>query len=298
MSSVVCRPIEESDFSQVQAYFALRGDTTMVLQSNLAEAGLRDRGQVKQGTYVGGFLNGKVVSLAAHYWNGRVAFDAVGQGALPPALIELARLCLTLSGRGLLGFMGPDDALDGIRGAFWPHTGLPVLDTHEVLYALDLDQLKAPKSLSTREVAVRMPRAADREIIVDFRMQYLIEIAGFEPGPGLQESAQQFVDLANGRQWLLESQGQIVAYCAFVAAVSRRIQVGGVFTPPAFRSRGFARSVVAGALRAAADNGTRRAVLFTDSGNTPARRAYESLGFCEIGGYGQFLLASSINAQD
>jgi predicted GNAT family acetyltransferase len=68
------------------------------------------------------------------------------------------------------------------------------------------------------------------------------------------------------------------------------VQIGGVYTPPALRSRGYARAVVAGSLAAAAAMGVGRSILFTGRDNVAARRAYESIGYRRIGDYGLVVL--------
>jgi predicted GNAT family acetyltransferase len=69
------------------------------------------------------------------------------------------------------------------------------------------------------------------------------------------------------------------------------VQIGGVWTPPEFRGRGYARSVVAGSRVAAGKHGVRRAALFADPANPAARAAYLALGFRIVGDYGLVLLA-------
>jgi predicted GNAT family acetyltransferase len=64
------------------------------------------------------------------------------------------------------------------------------------------------------------------------------------------------------------------------------VQVGGVWTPPARRGRGYARAAVAGSLLDARARGVTRGVLFTAQENRPAQRAYEALGFQVVGDYG------------
>ena len=72
--------------------------------------------------------------------------------------------------------------------------------------------------------------------------------------------------------------------------VRDNVQIGGVWTPPELRGRGYARRVVAGALRVAEGEGVRRAVLFTE--NPAARRSYEALGFRQVGEFGVIVLAT------
>jgi len=91
---------------------------------------------------------------------------------------------------------------------------------------------------------------------------------------------------AQSAQWVLEVEGALVAYTGFNARLPDMVQVGGVYTPPELRGRGYARCVVAGALQSALSTGASRAVLFTPESNLPARCAYESVGFEVVGDYG------------
>ena len=61
-----------------------------------------------------------------------------------------------------------------------------------------------------------------------------------------------------------------------VAGVSR---VAGVYTPPAWRGRGYAGAVTAAATRAAYAAGARHVCLFTDAANPTANGVYERLGY-------------------
>jgi predicted GNAT family acetyltransferase len=67
------------------------------------------------------------------------------------------------------------------------------------------------------------------------------------------------------------------------------VQLGGIYTPPAFRGRGYAKASVAASLLAARDRGATRAVLFTS--NPSAARSYEAVGFQRLGDYGLILLS-------
>jgi len=94
-----------------------------------------------------------------------------------------------------------------------------------------------------------------------------------------------------GTDWLLLAGAAPVSYSVFNAMLADIVQIGGVWTPPELRGRGYARSVVAGSLLAARKQGIARAVLFADPANAAARRAYLSLGFRIVGDYGLVLLA-------
>jgi predicted GNAT family acetyltransferase len=78
----------------------------------------------------------------------------------------------------------------------------------------------------------------------------------------------------------------------FNARLPDMVQVGGVYTPPEARGRGYARTAVALCLRAARERGVRRAILFTGEDNIPAIRAYRALGFERIGDFAIVLLST------
>ncbi|HEY6061485.1 MAG TPA: GNAT family N-acetyltransferase, partial [Gemmatimonadales bacterium] len=78
-----------------------------------------------------------------------------------------------------------------------------------------------------------------------------------------------------------------VAFSAFNAALPDIVQVGGVWTPPELRNRGYGRAVVAGSLLDARSRGVTRAVLFAE--REDAKRAYVGIGFRVVGEYGLLL---------
>ena len=77
--------------------------------------------------------------------------------------------------------------------------------------------------------------------------------------------------------------GQLAAQCRFTAELPDAVLIGGVYTPPALRNRGYGRGVVAGALVDARARGVTRGVLFTE--NPAARAAYAGIGFAVVGDY-------------
>ena len=63
------------------------------------------------------------------------------------------------------------------------------------------------------------------------------------------------------------------------------VQIGGVWTAPALRGRGYARCAVAGSLQTARERGVLHAVLFTGETNPAAQAAYVAIGFRPVGDY-------------
>lgn len=109
-----------------------------------------------------------------------------------------------------------------------------------------------------------------------------IEIcARFDRGKDLNEPA---TDLERSRvQWnhmmLVEIDGVIVAKANLHGHTKRYAQIGGVFTHPDHRGKGYAKKCVSALCEDCFERGTERMLLFTDVANAPARAVYEKLGF-------------------
>lgn len=252
----------------------------MFLRANARKGGLEDRGEHLQATYAAAFAGDGIVAVGAHCWNGVLLLQA------PEQLREVARAALGASGRALRGISGPADQVRAARDALGVRK--PAVDDADALFSLDLGRLRVPVPLPG--VSLRRPTAEDIPALVAWRVQYLVETGLAALGPRLQEDAKSGIELlhAQGDHWLLEDAGKPVAYTAFNARLPDIVQVGGVWTPPPLRGRGYARRAVAGSLLEARSGGAQRAILFTS--NSQAARAYQALGFERTGEYGLLIV--------
>lgn len=283
-TSLQPRLLGPGDEAALEALLARHADSSMFLRNNIRRAGLIDRGRIHEASYVGLDDGGELLAAAAHAWSGLVLLQA------PIAADALAAAAVRASGRGVTGLLGPWDQILAAKPAV-RLVAPPGFVSREVLMALALDELVLPPALATGRWICRRAGPKDEALTVEWSIAYQIEALNACPSPELAAGTRAYLGRlqAEGCQWLLEVDGRPAAYCAFNAVLPDRVQVGGVFTPPAWRGRGHARAVVAGALMAARDSGIDRAVLFTGEHNAAAQRAYRSLGFVEIGDYGVVL---------
>ena len=203
---------------------------------------------------------------------------------------ELARL----SGKRIAGLLGPASQVCEARRVLGLDESPATMDSREGLFALDLDDLRTPPALQDGAVRCRRSTPADLPMLTAWRVDYCVEALGQTAGDKLRARCREDIEQTHedGRLWLLhDDEDQPVASAAFNAALPDTVQIGGVWTPPELRCRGHARAVVAGALLSAREKGVRRAILFTDETNWPARRAYEAIGFDLVGDFGLVLLA-------
>jgi ribosomal protein S18 acetylase RimI-like enzyme len=268
------------DEAEYFAFLERSLESSLFLIGNVERAGLEYHGQPYQGTYVAHRADGVITAVAGHAWNGVMML----QGDL--GLEQAARRALELSGRPLNGLVGPLDIARRARLALGASERPTAADEPENLYALTLAELVVPPLLSRAGIELRRPTAAELDgVLTEFRINYHVEALGAEAGPALAQQAREEVrGLARDeRAWLLLDHGRPVAFTGFNTRTRGVAQVGGVWTPPELRGRGYARAAVAGSLLAERAAGTTRSVLFTGRANSAAIRAYRALGFETIG---------------
>jgi hypothetical protein len=258
----------------------------MFLRANSRRAGLVDHGQMWQATYVGAFRARHLIGVAAHAWNGMVMVQAPDDG-----LAEAVRACVALSGREVGGFSGPLEQVAEARAALGLEHAPTRLDEVEGLYSLDLQHLKLPAALTSGRIGWRPPRPAERATLCGWRVEYDVEVLGSTRSEEARRHATEFLDqqLADGNVWVAADGDEPVSLSAFNAALPDIVQLGGIYTPPALRGRGYCKVAVAGSLLAAQQRGVTRSVLFTK--NPSAVRSYEAVGYRLVGDYALVFLA-------
>jgi hypothetical protein len=79
--------------------------------------------------------------------------------------------------------------------------------------------------------------------------------------------------------WLWEDDGQVVSWSGHGNPTGRGIRIGPVYTPPAFRGRGYATSLVAAQSQWLLDHGYEFCFLYTDLANPTSNAIYERIGY-------------------
>ena len=281
MASNVFRVLETGDGEALSRLLAVTPDTAMFLRSNLLQAGIVDRGQPYQGTYVGAFAGEILTGVAALYWNGNMMLQCEPADAVALASATLA----AAMPRACTGLLGPRALLEDVIALPPFSLRRAQMASRQDLYGLDLVNLPDSAPMLAR---VRAATAKDREELTGWRHDYLCETLGASPGDTTRSRAGEEIARAidEGRAFVLAMADNILAYAGFNATLPDIVQVGGVYCPPAERGLGYARAATHGALLAARERGVGRAILFTAEENIPAKRCYEGLGFQRVGDYG------------
>jgi RimJ/RimL family protein N-acetyltransferase len=280
------RILRPGDEAALEAFLWPRVESSMFLLGNLRAAGLSDAGRPYEGTYAGAFVGGKLVAVVAQYWNGNLVFQA------PAHLDALWRAAVQASGRPIRGLLGPEAQVAVAREVAGLNEAQVQLDESEALYRLALADLVVPEGLRSGRLRARLIEPRDLELVTAWQVEFTVETLGEEESPQLWERHRAGVQRSIGekRTWILENDDGPVACSGFNAATREAVQVGGVWTPPDLRRRGYARAAVAATLLDARAAGATMAILFTGLENVPAQRAYAALGFQPAGTYRVILL--------
>lgn len=149
------------------------------------------------------------------------------------------------------------------------------LNDNEPSFGLDLANLVMP---DCDGLVLRPLQCKDRQLLLAWRAAYRIDILGdtaemakSAAGPEVEEM------LSVNSHRILWQGGEQVSMAGINAHIPGQVQIGGVYTPPEWRGRGFARRAVALLLDEKRSEGIMRAFLFAAS--EQAARAYIALGF-------------------
>jgi ribosomal protein S18 acetylase RimI-like enzyme len=287
------RILQPGDEPALEAFLLPRIETSMFLIGNMRSSGLVDSGQPYEGTYAAAFEGGEIVGVVAHFWNQNLTFQA------PSHVDALWRAAAEASGRPIKGLIGPDGQVGAAKDTLGIDDPNIQMDETEKLYSLKLDDLTVPDILSSGQVSGRRIERSDLDLVTQWRVDFSIESLGDEDSPQLREQCRASIErsLEEGSTWILERQGEPVACSSFNTAIKEAVQIGGVWTPPQLRSRGYGRAVVATSLLDARSEGVEKSILFTGESNVPAQKAYVALGYRHIGNYRLLLLHESLGVE-
>lgn len=192
-----------------------------------------------------------------------------------------------LVGRDVNGVLGDAPQVRGFVAANDLGAHPCQLDSDDPGFLLDLDDLTVEMRPDEELISVR---DAPRAVMDAWRIAYEIEAVQAPPeaacikGP---KDIDQFI--ARDSHRVLLAEGVPVAMSGYNTTYEDTVQVGGVYTPPAMRGRGYARRVVGRHMAECRVRGARRAVLFAAS--EEAARAYRSIGFRRAGTFALVLFA-------
>ena len=126
----------------------------------------------------------------------------------------------------------------------------------------------------------------DRDLLVEWEVAFAVETR-----LGRTDQAAAIVDrrLDAGHQFIWED-GCPTSMLGQTVQIAGAVRIGTVYTPPEFRSRGYASAAVAALSRRLLRRGAQRCLLFTDIANPTSNRIYASVGYVRFADWEQHRL--------
>lgn len=261
---------------------------TLFLLSNFESYGTT----LTEAPYSGNFKlirsQGRVVGVFCLTRKGNLLIESILQEPIFDIVIDACHQeSMTLKGVvGNWNFCGP----------FWKYLKTKqiiqkeIFTSKEILYSVDLynhDFLPQPN--------IRFLTEIDFVQWKPLRLDYLIE-EGLPNDLTDGQLLDEFLDKAKKRiMWGLFLKNTLVSIADLNAKAFDLGQVGGVYTMPRFRQRGYSKSVMKQLLLDAKElHKIRKLIIFTGEQNFPAQKLYNSLGVSQIG-YFALLFGNAVN---
>jgi len=189
--------------------------------------------------------------------------------------VAAAELAVALAGTDLPAIAAPDKVAEAFSAEWQRLTGIAGrLAGRQRLYRLDTLTPPDPPAPGAGRIAERR----DRELLIEWVVAFHEEI-GEDP----RRSAEIVDDkLSYGGLLLWEDGGRPVSMAGLTRPAAGMVRVMAVYTPGAYRSRGYAGAATTAVTRAALDAGVTDVVLFTDLSNPTSNALYQRLGYTGV----------------
>lgn len=274
--------VTEAELPAVRAFLEARIETSLFLLSNLCAFGPR----AGESPYSGDFralVDGTEVRAV---WCLTRIGNLVVQSGGDEGLAALVELDGASGDGGVRGVLGDWPAAELVwRLALGRGLVRATQESREVLYRRTLDEATpAPRGDVEVRVLGRDDHAAWEPLALSFLQEQRLPPTTWEARrDSFHRSASQ------GHWWGAWEDDRLVSIASFNAYYHPVAQVGGVYTAPPWRRRGFSRAVMHALMRDAAEvHALERLILFTGEQARAARALYDGLGFESIGAYGLY----------
>lgn len=205
----------------------------------------------------------------------------------PPHRLVLTRLSSEAAGflarrhEDLPGVVGPKETADEFARLWSARKGT----TYQLRMAQRFYRLTRVEAVPPVQGRARRAGADDAEELLAWRRAFDAEL--HEDGD-LEEACRRFrAQVEAGNVWAWED-GRRRCMAACVGPTPRGIRIGGVYTPPAMRRRGYATALVAEVSRVMLAEGKAFCVLFTDLANPTSNAIYRKIGYRPVCDFAEF----------
>lgn len=198
----------------------------------------------------------------------------VAQPAASGALETLAG-ALSDEGVNLPGVNGAVPEVDAFAGA-WE---LRRSTTRRVRMRMRIYQLAAVRPVVGVSGRPRLATGRDRELLVEWARAFAEEALGDAPVDDPERMVDARLDGRHAGFMLWDDDGEPVSMAGWGGETPSGVRIGGVYTPPARRRRGYGSAVTAAVSADRLAAGRRFCFLYTDLANPTSNKIYANIGY-------------------
>ncbi|MHB0935984.1 MAG: GNAT family N-acetyltransferase [Armatimonadota bacterium] len=179
----------------------------------------------------------------------------------------------------LPGVLGPKADADRFARLWQERTGRSAqLEMAERIYRLD--RVDPPADVSGHAAAATLE---DVELLVEWTNAFITESHASVSDPEAYVRG----NIAS-RHLIVWKDPEPVSCASYGIPMPNGTRVGGVYTPPEYRRRGYATANVAAVSQRALDEGNKYCCLFTDLANPTSNSIYQKIGYRPVCDYAQY----------
>jgi predicted GNAT family acetyltransferase len=124
----------------------------------------------------------------------------------------------------------------------------------------------------------RLATMADKELVLKWYHAFYMDVSGEDPA-GWEARTLPAID----QRWVFFwEDSKPVSMATKTSPTDKKMSVGGVYTPPEFRGKGYATSCVAELSRNILQSGKEFCTLYTDLSNPTSNSIYKKIGYKEV----------------
>lgn len=201
--------------------------------------------------------------------------------------LELLARDLRSIGLDVPGANGPRDRIGWFAKVWDRLAGV----THRPGISLRLYELRAVTPARGVGGCLRPAGEADTELVVAWTNAFHHEAVPREPPPASDVTVRR---VASGDVFIWDDDGP-VSMAIKTRPTQHGISIGGVYTPPESRRRGYASACVAALSQQLLDAGFDYCTLFTDLSNSTSNAIYQQIGYVHIGDFQEIIFLTELS---
>lgn len=184
-------------------------------------------------------------------------------------------------GIGIPGVTGNRPTVDAFVATWEARSGTVA----EVSMRQGVFSLETVTDMGRGSGAPRTGTRKDLDLIVEWQLEFAAEAL-----PDEEHDPERMTEMVErrltvdgpGGYWLWTADGRVVSLSGHSGPTGFGIRIGPVYTPPQFRGRGYATSVVAHQAKALIGSGYRFCFLYTDLANPTSNEIYQRIGYRQV----------------